>query len=178
MTFLVLVQKGSLIPKWSQSQCMSILLVQGCSKSKNQPKESVPALDLYSGFFFKIIKKAMREGEFDDQIEICILSAEYGLIDADSEITWYDRRMDTERAMELAPAVQEELQARVNDTYETVVVNVGGAYNRALEGIESKVKSDVYHINGGGIGEKGHVFKKLVRGNLQALKPESTVTNS
>ncbi len=35
---------------------MSSLLVQGCSKSKNTPEEAVPALELYSGYFFKIIK--------------------------------------------------------------------------------------------------------------------------
>ena len=164
--------RGNYKPQWSQLQCMSILLVQSCSKSKNRSTVPVPALDLYSGFFFKIIKKAIREGEFDTRIDICILSAEYGLIDADTEIDWYDRRMDTERARELAPRVQQTLQAKVHGTYKRVIINVGGVYNTALDGIDEYLQPDIYRIEGSGIGEKGHVLKKVIRGNIESVISE------
>jgi hypothetical protein len=143
---------------------MSALLVQSCSKSKNHPTEPVPALELYSGFFFKIIKKAMREDAFDERIDICILSAEYGLIDADAEVEWYDRRMDVERARELAPEVRETLCEKVQGSHERVIVNVGGVYNDALEGVDEYISSDIFHISGSGIGEKGRVLKRVIRG--------------
>lgn len=157
---------------------MSILLVQGCSKSKNRPGGAVPALDLYSGYFFRIIKKAIREDEFDDRIDISILSAEYGLIDADHEITWYDRKMDTERARELAPAVQQTLKSKLKKTYEMAIINVGGTYRHTLDGIESTVQSKIHHINGAGIGEKGHLLKQVIRGDLQAAAPDSAMVKS
>ncbi|NIC00931.1 DUF6884 domain-containing protein [Halobacterium sp. R2-5] len=148
---------------------MSSLLVQGCSKSKNEPGEPVPALDLYSGFFFKIIKKAKREEEFDEDIDLCILSAEHGLIDPDDEISWYDRRMDANRAADLAPEVKKRIVERADD-YERIIVNVGGDYNRALEGVESVLDVPVYFIEGDGIGYKGSILKQLVRGDLEALE--------
>lgn len=152
---------------------MSSLLVQGCSKSKNEPGNAVPALDLYSGFFFKIIKKAKREGEFDENIDLCILSAEHGLISPSEKITWYDRRMDTGRAAELAPDVTADIATRVNGTYDKVIVNVGGPYNRALKDIESVLDIPVHFIEGEGIGYKGSVLKKVIRGNFDALEANS-----
>jgi cytoplasmic iron level regulating protein YaaA (DUF328/UPF0246 family) len=151
---------------WSQQLAMATLLVQSCSKSKNQPPEAVPAVDLYSGFFFRIIKKAMREEVFIDEIDLCILSAKHGLIDADSRIEWYDQRMDSERADELAPAVRRDLYERVTDTYDTVVINVGKVYQRALDDVVSELDADVYYIDGEGIGEKGHRLKRLIRGDF------------
>ncbi|GAA1324201.1 hypothetical protein GCM10009647_059560 [Streptomyces sanglieri] len=153
---------------------MSSLLVQACSKSKNQPDEAIPALELYSGYFFKIIKKSMREGVFDEEMDICILSAEHGLIDADTEIEWYDRQMDTERAAELAPSVRSQLRETVTNTYDEVIVNVGGAYREALEGVSDIVESDVYYIEGEGIGHKGHVLKRVVRGEREPLTETPT----
>ena len=155
-------------PVWSQRQGMSMLLVQGCSKSKNQPSEAVSALNLYTGYFFKIIKKAMREEAFDDRIDVCILSAEHGLIDSDAEITWYDRRMDADRAVELAPQVRENLRERITGNYDHVIVNVGSVYRLAIEGVSSSVDADVHYIEGEGIGAKGHVLKRVVRGEVEA----------
>lgn len=155
---------------------MSVLLIQGCSKSKNSPDGAVPALDLYSGFFFKIIKKAMREEEFVDDIDIWILSAEYGLIENQEHIRLYDRRMDAERAHELAPSVTETLQQKEADTYDTIIVNVGREYQKALTGLDVLDDTDVYKIDGAGIGVKGHKLKRIIRGDFAALHTGDTET--
>lgn len=155
---------------------MSILLVQGCSKTKNRPDAAVPALELYRGYFFNIIKKAIREGDFDERIDICILSAEHGILDADEEIEWYDRRMDAARAAELAPSVQESLEERVGDAYERVIVNVGAVYRRALGDVASSLDATVHYIEGEGIGVKGHVLKRVVRGDVDAVLESSVAT--
>ncbi|MFD1635086.1 DUF6884 domain-containing protein [Haloplanus ruber] len=148
---------------------MSMLLVQGCSKSKNQPEEAMSALNLYTGYFFKIIKKAMREDAFDDRVDVCILSAEHGIIDPDAEITWYDRRMDADRAAELAPKVREDLRERITGDYDRVIINVGSVYRRAIEGVDSSVDADIHYIEGEGIGVKGHILKRVVRGEVEAV---------
>lgn len=144
---------------------MSTLLLQGCSKSKNRTVEPVPALELYSGFFFKIIKKAMRDGEMVDDIDICILSAEYGLIDAETPIETYDRRMDRQRARELAPEVAEGLDQWVDGQYDRVVVNLGQMYRRTLTEFDPGSEVPLCHIDGKGIGEKGHALKRFLRGD-------------
>lgn len=152
---------------------MSVLLIQGCSKSKNSTDSAVPALDLYSGFFFKIIKKAIRENEFDERIDILILSAEYGLIEERTEIQWYDRRMDTERATELALSVSESLQNRNIDKYDSIIINVGQDYEKALPELGPLTSANIYRIKGEGIGVKGHKLKQLIRGDLSAIESET-----
>lgn len=152
-----------------EEQDMATLLVQACSKSKNHPPASTSALDLYTGYFFSIIKKAMREGEFDSSIDVCILSAEHGLIDATDDIEWYDRKMDRDRARDLAPQVRKSLQNRAAGDYDRIVVNVGEMYRRALDGIESEIDTQVHYIEGKGIGEKGHALKRVVRGDGDRL---------
>jgi hypothetical protein len=144
------------------------LLVQSCSKSKNRPDEAVTALDLYSGFFFRIIKKARREGAFDPEVELYILSAEHGLLAPETEIEWYDRKMETERAAELAPQVTQALAARA-PSYDQIIVNAGRAYRSALYGINDDVETPLRYIDGQGIGEKGQILKRIVRGEAQSV---------
>ena len=153
---------------------MSSLLVQACSKSKNQPEEATPALELYSGYFFKIIKKSMREGTFDEQMDIYILSAEHGLIDADTDIGWYNKRMDRSQAAELAPSVQSKLRNIVTDTYDEVIINVGNTYQQALGDVSEFVDSEIYYVEGEGIGHKGHILKRAIRGERELLIEEPT----
>lgn len=140
------------------------LLVQSCSETKVDTKTAVPALERYDGYFYKIIKKAIDEGQFDSAIDICCLSAEHGLIDADEPIEPYDRRMDEERAAALRSDVVESLRAKISDgEYEQVIVNTGAVYRRALEGFATDLSVDVVHLDGGGIGQKGHQLKQIVR---------------
>ena len=153
---------------------MSTLLVQGCSKSKNRVPEPVPALELYSGFFFKILGKAIRVDEFDDKIDIAILSAEYGLVDAETPISWYERRMDAERARDLQAELTEDLGNRVGEDYDRVVLNLGKTYRQAVAEFARQSPVPVEHIDGGGIGEKGHALKRFIRGDdsvLSAFEP-------
>lgn len=146
---------------------MSVLLVQSCSKSKRDADEAVPPLELYSGYFFKIINKAIREGDFEKQIDLCILSAEHGIVPQNSRISWYDRRMTQARAEELAPDVKKELHDYLDGAYDDVVINVGGVYRDALQEFVETADCNIYFIEGGGIGEKGHVLKKFIRGDIQ-----------
>lgn len=148
---------------------MPVLLVQSCSKSKNRTSHRRPALELYDGYFFKIIKKARREGHFRDDIDLCILSAEHGIIDETATIEYYDRRMDTARAEELRPGVVEDLTSRVQaHGHERILFNLGKTYRTAVEGIAETIDADVEHISGGGIGEKGRALKQVIRTDKNA----------
>lgn len=152
---------------------MPTLLVQGCSKSKKSVTEPVEAFELYSGYYYQIIKKAIRQGEFNEDIDICILSAEHGLLDTDEKIITYDRKMDNERADELRAEVISELEKRIqNGGYETVLLNLGRTYRRAVAGIESRVDATVKTLDGS-LGERGHKLKNIIRGNTTPIAGEA-----
>lgn len=152
---------------------MAILLVQGCSKTKKSVSEPVEAFELYDGYYYKIIKKAIRKDEFHADLDICILSAEHGLLDPDDPIVTYDRKMDRERAEELRSDVISELQMRIeNGGYDTVLLNLGETYRRAVAGFESHTDATVRTFEGG-LGERGHYLKNVIRGDMSPLVGEA-----
>jgi len=147
---------------------MQTLLVQSCSATKNEVPEPVPAIELYDGYFFKIIKKAIREDVFQPDIDMRILSAKYGIVDPDEPIEYYDQRMTADRAEELRPTVTETLCRIVSENdYERVVVNTGEVYSRALDEFQQQSDISVETIDGDGIGTKGKLLKKYVRGETK-----------
>ena len=150
---------------------MSTLLVQSCSKSKNEADEPISAIELYSGYFFKIIKKSIREDTENADIDMCILSAKYGIVDPSEQIPAYDHRMDAERAREIGPEVRDELRRRITDNgYKNIVINVGKDYRRALSGFDNGLNVNTYMIEGDGIGMKGKALKQFLRGDQSALE--------
>jgi cytoplasmic iron level regulating protein YaaA (DUF328/UPF0246 family) len=142
---------------------MPMLLVQSCSKSKVEAEHPVPALELYSGYYYKIIKKAKREGDFDPSIDLCILSAKHGLIEPDTELKPYDKRMDADRSRELRDDVTSELAHRVRTgDYDQVLVNMGQQYRATIEGLDDEVDVPIRTIEGR-LGERGRKLKQWIR---------------
>ena len=151
---------------------MPSLLVQSCSATKNQVSTPTRAIEVYDGYFFKIIKKAKKEGEFRSDLDICILSAEHGIIDPEDEIRTYDRRMTTERAAELCEPVSSEIRSRIETSdYETVFLNVGNVYRKAITGLSEDESVHVKSIEGDGIGFKGRQLKSLIRSDCLVEEP-------
>jgi len=146
---------------------MPTLLVQSCSATKNHVTEPTRAIKVYDGYFFRIIKKAMREGAFRSDIELRILSAEHGILCADDEITNYDRRMTPSRASELREYVTEDLRHCIsNGDYETAIMNMGSVYTQAFGDISNQNNVDITYIKGDGIGTKGRQLKRMVRNDM------------
>ena len=145
---------------------MSNLLLQSCSASKQDIDRPTPAFDLYTGYFYKILKKAIREDEIRSDLDMSILSAEYGIIGRSDEIPYYDRRMDASRARELNESVVNDIVEQVENTqYGRIVVNMGETYQTALSGLSEKVDMPIVAITGNGIGEKGHNLYEFIRGD-------------
>src|SRR5215207_8230304 len=90
------------------------LLILGCSDRKNDvapdsPQQlfsfmtkrrarSLAAWEIYAGVAFQVVKRCQREGAFPPDIDIVILSAKYGIITPEREITYYDLKMTPELA--------------------------------------------------------------------------------
>jgi hypothetical protein len=92
----------------SASLRRSQLLIAGCSRRKTATTAPLPALELYQGGCIPSLRA--RVGT-DPQLRsrIRILSAEHGLIPADTPLLPYDRPLDAGRAAQLRPAVARAL---------------------------------------------------------------------
>lgn len=142
---------------------MSSLLIQSCSATKQNVENQMQALDLYDGYFFRIIKKAVRTDQFQPGLDIIILSAKHGIVEPDDKIEYYDQRMDTERAQELNADVVESIADKVTgNEYDRVWINLGKDYLPAVDGLKAAVDVQVDYIEGSGIGMKGKQLKQLV----------------
>ena len=142
---------------------MAELLIQGCSDTKRDPEAKLPAIDLYDGYFYRIIDKAARTGTLRDAVDILILSAEHGILDPDTPIQAYDRRMTEQRARELNENVVTQLQQILSrSTYERIWVNLGTDYQPAIDGLTTTASVPVVHLSGR-LGKRGHQLKKIIR---------------
>lgn len=88
----------------------SPIVIAGCSRRKTPASAPVPALDLYQGGCIPALR-ACAEAKPGLRRRIWILSAQHGLLHAETLVLPYDRRMDPARAARLCPAVRQCLQA-------------------------------------------------------------------
>lgn len=140
------------------------LLIVSCSQRKLDDPDPLPALDRYDGVNFRVIKKAMREGRWPQNLDLLILSAEHGLVDPSQLIRPYDRRMTAKRGAYLAGEVGEALARRFRETpYEEVFVNAGKDYLPALRLLEElHSPGSVVTYAEGGIGRKMAAMKRWI----------------
>lgn len=108
-------------------------LLLACSKRKRIVSGSVPALDLYDGGAYRLVRKLRRERGLPDGLYILILSARYGLLKAEESIEQYDQLMDVARA----EALRATASARLDDWLREVAparmyVDLGRTYRLAI----------------------------------------------
>ncbi len=107
------------------------LLIIACSATKRHDAGLLPALHRYDGPLYRIIRRALAERpQLAARLTIRILSAEYGLISADTPIPDYDQRMTPARARELCILVMHELQEL--PAHERTYIDLGKTYLGAL----------------------------------------------
>ena len=141
---------------------MRYLLLISCSQRKHENPESWTAIDVYDGPLYRMLRKLRREGNFPESVDVGIISAKYGLIPCQHGIVDYDQRMTLERAVELAPEVQENLHRQMLayagitgeliSAYDQVFINLGKVYMRTLEGFHWGLVSTLEAS--GGIGQR------------------------
>lgn len=138
------------------------LLIIPCSKRKaGLPGAKIPAIDLYDGPFYRIIRKAFRDHGKPDSLDIMILSAKYGLIRADKEITTYDQRMTPEVAKRMLGDIYRLLANKLTiNKYREVMVNLGRQYMIALGESHDVLDKQKVRYGSGGIGERNKQLKE------------------
>lgn len=128
------------------------LLLIACTASKRADIGLLPALERYTGPSFRVLRHWLRNpAHCTHQLDVLVLSAEFGLIPASRPIPDYNRRMTAARAQELRPQVQHMLQqVLTNASYSHIYVSAGKTY-RAMLGDLSKLSIETAP-EGSGIG--------------------------
>jgi len=85
------------------------LLILSCSNLKKNVNGELPALYLYDGPAYRILRSHIHQYGWPTNLQVGILSAEYGLIGCMTPISYYDRRMTPERSAELRDSVKTKL---------------------------------------------------------------------
>lgn len=138
------------------------LLLIACSNRKRRDKRLLPAIERYDGVTYRVIRKAIREGYFPANVDIKILSAKFGLIDAQAPIPYYNQKMDKRRAEELNLQVMRRLRRLVlRSIYSEIYSNMGKVYLLAIDGLHDIVSAETQiKYAKGGIGRKAKAMKE------------------
>ncbi len=152
------------------------MVVLGCSATKFDSEGSIPAVHLYDGPMYRVLRSRLRSHRWPERLNISVLSAKYGLIGSVAPIRHYDQRMTADRARELAPSVNAALLKLVQSN-DKVHLILGKDY---LKGINTDALSGHAQIEyaDGPIGEKLHKFSALLNRHakqerIQRLLPQS-----
>jgi len=116
------------------------LLIISCSQRKASIYNPAPAIELYDGPAYRIIRKMKQEGSFTRNTHILVISAKYGLLGPYDLIEKYDQKMTEKRAEELKQEINRELNKFLsNKRFKEIFINVGKNYCLPLEKCKFKI---------------------------------------
>lgn len=141
------------------------LLVVGCSQRKRPDPGLLPAIERYDGPFFRVLRKARREGYWTNRVDVLILSAKYGLLEPNTAVEAYEMRMTAKKALDQQVEVAAVLDRYLaGGAYSGVFVNLGRTYLIAIT--QSK---ELSHMSGnlsygnGAIGQRMSQMKRWLK---------------
>jgi len=94
---------------------MARLLILSCSQKKRPGPAPLPAIERYDGPAYRVLRKYLRSEPIAPP-STWVLSAKYGLVNADHPMQDYDQRMTEELAKALRPAIQKRLRSLLYST--------------------------------------------------------------
>lgn len=148
---------------------MATLILISCSATKRTtPKAPLAAIERYDGVFFRVLRKARREGRLSPSITLVILSAKYGLLAPTTRIGHYEQRMHRDRIPELHLSVQKKLRGILRRRrFKAVYVNLGRDYAPLVAGI-AEIDRAIWAT--GGIGTRAQSLKTWLTTESNSVK--------
>ena len=136
------------------------LLILGCSdrKTKNPNFDEMPALEVYDGPNYQVLRKFLRENGWPPGLIIKIISAKHKIIDATKPIEPYNERLDKKAAEDIRPEVIQNLKELKSP--KTVFINMGKDYLPAISCITTLFGDSRVEYAEGGIGKKMQKMKQ------------------
>lgn len=145
------------------------LLVLSCSHVKRDSGCALPAIDVYDGPAYQVLRKYLREHDWPVDLSVGILSAEHGLLGGLEPIEVYDRRMTQDRAMALRSQCQETLSNWAKG-HSQVHLSLGRDYLPAiLQGNNYQLEEKI-NIHTGPIGVKLNKIKTFLRSRISIVR--------
>ena len=149
---------GSRSPGYQPRRAAGYLLIVACSAKKKQVPGCLPAIELYDGVNFRVLRKFLDEHGWPAGLCIKVLSAKYGLIDVTDLIETYDQRFKANDATRNRSGVLRKLRSVGQP--KSIFVNLGKDYLPAIEGIERLFPGRKIIYAEGGIGMKMQAMRK------------------
>lgn len=117
---------------------MKRLLILSCSSRKDDTPEDLPALERYTGLMWDALRKAFQSHPSTiDNLDVWVLSANYGLVALEHVAADYDFVMTLERASELRqPTLESYSKLVLSGKYSEVCFALGQMYMLAFAGHE------------------------------------------
>lgn len=137
------------------------LLILSCSKAKSVTGQSVPAIDLYNGPAFRVLRRYISSSDLSAELDIVILSAKHGFISSSKVIASYDQRMRRDTVLPSATLRHQLAAFTTGKRYSKVFVSLGADYVSRLPELETVLAGHPsILIAKGRIGEKLHSLKE------------------
>lgn len=127
------------------------MLILSCSNKKREGLYK--AIELYDGPAYRIIRNYLK---YQNNIDIKILSAKYGLIDPDLVIPTYNQKMTKEKVLEYVEKYKDMIKD-LERKYDDIFV-YGGRYYRMV--IMEVAKSNKIKYSEGAIGKQLSQLKR------------------
>jgi hypothetical protein len=87
---------------------MQRLLILSCTERKRHDLDLLPAVERYDGPAFRLLRGFRKQTS--ESLEVYILPAQFGLIDCEEPIPYYDQMMTPHRATEPEPQIGERFR--------------------------------------------------------------------
>ena len=140
------------------------LLIVGCSQKKKDFVNLTPAIELYDGPTFRMLRKY--KPIYYNGVDVMIISAKYGLMNHNHLIYNYDQRLTKEQVPLLKMKTKERLSKQLQESnYNEIMLSMGKDYLQLFDGIEKFKPKYKIKIAKGKIGEKLHHTKRWLEKN-------------
>lgn len=161
---------------------MKRCLIIGCSNTKKETPQEIPALERYDGPPFRVLRRFLSTVPATAphrQLAVYVLSAEFGLISGSKAIPIYDRRMTTARAETLREGVLEDFKTEIaSQAFDELFLSMGKTYQTALAGYKNLLPSTTkVLVSQGGSGLKLTELKRWLTGASESPQQLSLPLN-
>ncbi len=138
------------------------LLILSCSQKKVKNPTLLPAIERYDGPSYRVLRKIIYSSNYNNSLDIAIISAKYGLLRPNENIEDYDLKMNQEIAKSIKNKVIQKLRRQIsNKKYENIFINLGSDYKLSIDGFDRNIPKNTKLLYADGkIGEKLSRMKK------------------
>jgi len=142
------------------------IIVAESQRRNTKPTSPYPAIDRFSGVYFRTIKKYLREGKLP-KIDIIIVSRDFGILRSKDKIPYSlpvkKLSFDTESIGLMRETNLRKLrQIFQKGKYDEIYVNVGREFYKLIEGFEKLTSAKIIYASGLGLGPKAQHMRDWI----------------